>query len=136
MIKAYRTPGVEPALLAGKRAALVPAAGAARAMFGSIPPMLDVDVPPETAREAARIADRESIAIEDALQRLTVYYRETESPPWVSPDALLLVVAVSPTAEDHIRSRDTPTTELMGRLTFYDYPTDVVRDVLGDEREE
>lgn len=105
-------------------------------MLGSIPPMLDVDVPPETAREAAHVADRENIAIEDALQRLTVYYRETESPPWVPSESPVLVVAVSPNAEDHIRSRDTPTTELMCRLTFYDYPSDVVRDVLGEERDE
>lgn len=37
------------------------------------PPMLDVDVPPEVAQAAAELADRENLAIEDALARLTAW---------------------------------------------------------------
>lgn len=44
---------------------------------------LHVDVPPDVAREAADIADRENIAIEDALVRLTYY----DYPPHVVREA-------------------------------------------------
>ncbi len=44
---------------------------------------LHVDVPPDVAREAAKIADRENIAIEDALVRLTYY----DYPPHVVREA-------------------------------------------------
>lgn len=37
------------------------------------PPMIDVDVPREVAREAVGVADRQNVAIEDALARLTAW---------------------------------------------------------------
>lgn len=39
---------------------------------------IDVDVPREVAREAARMADEHDIAIEDALARLTMFYYPTD----------------------------------------------------------
>lgn len=94
-------------------------------------PLVDVDVPREVAREAAEIADRENLAIEDALQRLTVYHRKTEGEPWVPPEAPVMVVVVDTETEDwasrFASDHDLPTTEALARVTAYDYPTDVVR---------
>lgn len=94
-------------------------------------PLVDVDVPRAVAREAAEMADRDNLAIEDALQRLTVYHRKTEGEPWVPPETPVLAVAVDTETEDwaarFASNHDLPTTEALARVTAYDYPTDVVR---------
>lgn len=93
-------------------------------------PLIDVDVPREVALEAADIADRDNVAIEDALRRLTVYYREHASAPWVPPEAPVMVVAVDTETEDwavgFASDHDLPTATALGRVTAYDYPTEVV----------
>lgn len=41
-------------------------------------PLISVEVSEETAREAARLADEEELAIEDALARLTTFDYPTD----------------------------------------------------------
>lgn len=96
---------------------------------------MTVDVPREVARRAVRIADRENIAIEDALRRLMVQHRRTEGGPWFPAEAPVMVVAVDVETEDRaVRFAfgcDLPTVAALGRPTAYDYPTDVVAESLG-----
>lgn len=42
-------------------------------MSTDAPEIVTVEVPPDVAREAARMADEQNVAVEDALARLTAF---------------------------------------------------------------